>query len=107
MKPHALARVSFALALAVTTAREAGAVFPTDGQSCRRGIAAYSRKFVQRMMRTIQKCNDRNVQYPGSCTPPAPPESIGILEGKLQSGVQRTCETTPEAYLGAGYLNYP
>ncbi len=107
MKPHALARVCFALALAVTTAREAGAVFPIGGQSCRRGIAAYSRKFVQRMMRTIQKCNDKNVRYPGSCTPPAPPESIGILEGKLQSGVQRTCQTTPEAYLGAGYLNYP
>src|SRR5437868_4305903 len=109
MKPHALHRVSLAvaLALALTTAREAAAAFPTDGQSCRRGIAAHSRKFLQRMMHTIQKCKSENVQDPTSCTPPAPPESISALEAKLQSGVQRTCGTTPEGYLGAGYLNYP
>ena len=65
MKPRTLARVSFTLALTLTMVGEAGAVFPTQAQTCRKGIAAFSRKFVQKMMRTIQKCDDRFRQIGG------------------------------------------
>jgi hypothetical protein len=94
-----------ALALAVTPA--AMAKFPLEVFSCRKGITTYSGKLLTRSLRAIQKCNDKALLSPSACTPPAPPATIAALEAKFLGGIAKACATTPDQFLGPGYLDYP
>ena len=85
-----------------TAGAPAHAQLSSDQTKCREGLAKAATKFVQGKQKTIQKCNDKNIKTPGSCTDLA--ADIATLEQKFRDGIFKKCgERNPFELANMGY----
>jgi hypothetical protein len=99
--PGAIAAVAIVLAAAPKT----HALLNSTVQPCRAAVAKYSGKFVNKKMKTIQKCNNKNLKVPGDCPPAELAASIAALEQKMRDGIIGKC-ALPASILESN-LSYP
>jgi hypothetical protein len=86
-----LATIAF-VELALVTPPSAQAQLWTPGSACQRAVVKQGGRFVDKKLKIIQKCNDRNLRLPGSCTDL--PQAIAKLEDKAREGIVKGCAAT-------------
>src|SRR5215813_2719989 len=86
-----------AFAFGVAIAPRAHATLSSTVEPCQEAIAKSGGKFVGKKLKTIQKCNEKNMKSPGDCTPGDLSAAIAALVPKLTDGIAKKCMGLPTA----------
>jgi hypothetical protein len=80
-----------AIVLGAVVVQTAHATLSSTAEPCQEAIAKSSLKFASKKLKTIQKCNEKNMKAPGDCAPADLSASIAKLVTKLNDGLNKKC----------------